>query len=86
MEILPIDVEVVEVSRNCHSYSHHHRGSKVSLKQLVEQQQKGLLQGQRCSSLSSQILLLKVAEDLMTMAYENGINLFNTAEVYNAGK
>lgn len=32
------------------------------------------------------ILLLKVAEDLMTIAYENGINLFDTAEVYNAGK
>lgn len=32
------------------------------------------------------ILLLKVAEDLLTLAYENGINLFDTAEVYNAGK
>uniref|UniRef100_A0A665ULJ3 NADP-dependent oxidoreductase domain-containing protein n=1 Tax=Echeneis naucrates TaxID=173247 RepID=A0A665ULJ3_ECHNA len=30
-------------------------------------------------------LLLKVAEELMTLAYENGINLFDTAEVYNAG-
>ncbi|XP_032376039.1 voltage-gated potassium channel subunit beta-2 [Etheostoma spectabile] len=28
----------------------------------------------------------KVAEELMTLAYENGINLFDTAEVYNAGK
>uniref|UniRef100_A0A3Q1ETT6 Voltage-gated potassium channel subunit beta-2 n=1 Tax=Acanthochromis polyacanthus TaxID=80966 RepID=A0A3Q1ETT6_9TELE len=27
-----------------------------------------------------------VAEELMTLAYENGINLFDTAEVYNAGK
>lgn len=38
------------------------------------------------SSLSSQMLLLKVAEELMTLAYENGINLFDTAEVYNSGK
>uniref|UniRef100_A0A8D0ADT3 Voltage-gated potassium channel subunit beta-1 n=1 Tax=Sander lucioperca TaxID=283035 RepID=A0A8D0ADT3_SANLU len=52
-----------------------------------------LVQGQRkynsfklCSSLSFQILRLKVAEELMTLAYENGINLFDTAEVYNAGK
>uniref|UniRef100_A0A671XWD7 Voltage-gated potassium channel subunit beta-1 n=1 Tax=Sparus aurata TaxID=8175 RepID=A0A671XWD7_SPAAU len=27
-----------------------------------------------------------VAEELMTLAYENGINLFDTAEVYNSGK
>uniref|UniRef100_A0A8C4EU34 Voltage-gated potassium channel subunit beta-1 n=1 Tax=Dicentrarchus labrax TaxID=13489 RepID=A0A8C4EU34_DICLA len=38
------------------------------------------------SSLSSKILPLKVAEELMTLAYENGINLFDTAEVYSAGK
>ncbi|KAM7412343.1 hypothetical protein PAMA_022025 [Pampus argenteus] len=28
----------------------------------------------------------EVAEELMTLAYENGINLFDTAEVYHAGK
>ncbi|XP_062315555.1 voltage-gated potassium channel subunit beta-2 isoform X2 [Osmerus eperlanus] len=28
----------------------------------------------------------EVAEELMTLAYENGINLFDTAEVYAAGK
>uniref|UniRef100_A0AAX7UIR7 Voltage-gated potassium channel subunit beta-1 n=1 Tax=Astatotilapia calliptera TaxID=8154 RepID=A0AAX7UIR7_ASTCA len=28
----------------------------------------------------------EVAEELMTIAYENGINLFDTAEVYNSGK
>uniref|UniRef100_A0A669D2V5 Voltage-gated potassium channel subunit beta-1 n=1 Tax=Oreochromis niloticus TaxID=8128 RepID=A0A669D2V5_ORENI len=27
----------------------------------------------------------EVAEELMTIAYENGINLFDTAEVYNSG-
>lgn len=38
------------------------------------------------SSLSYLIFLLKVAEELLTLAYENGINLFDTAEVYNSGK
>lgn len=28
----------------------------------------------------------QMAEQLMTLAYENGINLFDTAEVYAAGK
>lgn len=32
-------------------------------------------------ALSSQM-----AEQLMTLAYDNGINLFDTAEVYAAGK
>lgn len=27
-----------------------------------------------------------MAEQLMTLAYDNGINLFDTAEVYAAGK
>lgn len=29
---------------------------------------------------------LQMAEQLMTLAYDNGINLFDTAEVYAAGK
>ena len=28
----------------------------------------------------------QVAEDLVTLAYENGINVFDTAEVYAGGK
>lgn len=36
----------------------------------------------RCSPLVS----LQMAEQLMTLAYDNGINLFDTAEVYAAGK
>lgn len=28
----------------------------------------------------------QIAEQLMTLAYDNGINLFDTAEVYAAGK
>ena len=31
-------------------------------------------------------ILLQVAERLMTIAYESGVNLFDTAEVYAAGK
>lgn len=34
-----------------------------------------------CPSLPPQ-----VAEQLMTIAYESGVNLFDTAEVYAAGK
>ncbi|KAK3519110.1 hypothetical protein QTP70_016316 [Hemibagrus guttatus] len=42
-----------------------------------------------CSSFSSLRpihYILHIAEQLMTLAYENGINLFDTAEVYAAGK
>uniref|UniRef100_A0AAR2IHG9 Voltage-gated potassium channel subunit beta-1 n=1 Tax=Pygocentrus nattereri TaxID=42514 RepID=A0AAR2IHG9_PYGNA len=44
-----------------------------------------------CSYLISLISLCpfhssQIAEQLMTLAYENGINLFDTAEVYAAGK
>lgn len=34
----------------------------------------------------SPLLCQQMAEQLMTLAYENGINLFDTAEVYAAGK
>uniref|UniRef100_A0A8C4S1K7 Voltage-gated potassium channel subunit beta-1 n=1 Tax=Erpetoichthys calabaricus TaxID=27687 RepID=A0A8C4S1K7_ERPCA len=37
-------------------------------------------------NLSDFQLLTLMAEQLMTLAYENGINLFDTAEVYAAGK
>lgn len=30
--------------------------------------------------------LWQVAEQLMTIAYESGVNLFDTAEVYSGGK
>uniref|UniRef100_A0A8C6K3Y7 Voltage-gated potassium channel subunit beta-1 n=1 Tax=Melopsittacus undulatus TaxID=13146 RepID=A0A8C6K3Y7_MELUD len=36
--------------------------------------------------LTSLSLFPKVAEQLMTIAYESGVNLFDTAEVYAAGK
>lgn len=39
------------------------------------------------SALPSDLrVLLQVAERLMTIAYESGVNLFDTAEVYAAGK
>jgi len=31
-------------------------------------------------------LTWQVAEDLVTLAYENGVNVFDTAEVYAGGK
>lgn len=37
-------------------------------------------------SVPSPLLSQQMAEQLMTLAYENGINLFDTAEVYAAGK
>ncbi|XP_016419709.1 voltage-gated potassium channel subunit beta-2-like isoform X4 [Sinocyclocheilus rhinocerous] len=39
-----------------------------------------------CEVDLSSIVFTKVAEQLMTIAYENGVNLFDTAEVYSAGK
>lgn len=39
------------------------------------------------TSLTSDLCVFsQVAEQLMTMAYESGVNLFDTAEVYAAGK
>ena len=38
------------------------------------------------SNTSLSPVVAQVAEELMTLAYENGINLFDTAEVYAAGK
>lgn len=32
------------------------------------------------------VALSQVAEELLTLAYESGINFFDTAEVYAAGK
>ncbi|ROL52075.1 Voltage-gated potassium channel subunit beta-1 [Anabarilius grahami] len=39
-----------------------------------------------CEVDLSSAVFRKVAEQLMTIAYENGVNLFDTAEVYSAGK
>lgn len=45
---------------------------------------------QSCNALILSVcdlsLFSQIAEQLMTLAYENGINLFDTAEVYAAGK
>uniref|UniRef100_A0AAQ4QJ55 Voltage-gated potassium channel subunit beta-1 n=1 Tax=Gasterosteus aculeatus aculeatus TaxID=481459 RepID=A0AAQ4QJ55_GASAC len=38
-----------------------------------------------CLGLGEFDINIHVAEELMTLAYENGINLFDTAEVYTAG-
>lgn len=32
------------------------------------------------------MLYFQVAEEILTLAYESGINFFDTAEVYAAGK
>lgn len=36
--------------------------------------------------MSDSVFSCQMAEQLMTLAYDNGINLFDTAEVYAAGK
>lgn len=42
--------------------------------------------GKHLAFLTDLYILLQVAERLMTIAYESGVNLFDTAEVYAAGK
>lgn len=42
--------------------------------------------GKHLTFLTDLPVLLQVAERLMTIAYESGVNLFDTAEVYAAGK
>uniref|UniRef100_A0A8C6VGR8 NADP-dependent oxidoreductase domain-containing protein n=1 Tax=Naja naja TaxID=35670 RepID=A0A8C6VGR8_NAJNA len=39
-----------------------------------------------CLGLGEYVMFQSVAEHLMTIAYESGVNLFDTAEVYAAGK
>lgn len=43
------------------------------------------LAGHGCA-LAALVFSFQMAEQLMTLAYDNGINLFDTAEVYAAGK
>lgn len=48
-----------------------------------------MAQGDPASSSTaslSPVSIPQVAEQLMTIAYESGVNLFDTAEVYAAGK
>uniref|UniRef100_A0A8U7NK77 Voltage-gated potassium channel subunit beta-1 n=1 Tax=Corvus moneduloides TaxID=1196302 RepID=A0A8U7NK77_CORMO len=40
----------------------------------------------KCQGLPQSLGIPSMAEQLMTLAYDNGINLFDTAEVYAAGK
>lgn len=42
--------------------------------------------GKHLAFLTDLPIPLQVAERLMTIAYESGVNLFDTAEVYAAGK
>lgn len=40
----------------------------------------------QCHLQAALVVSFQMAEQLMTLAYDNGINLFDTAEVYAAGK
>ena len=41
---------------------------------------------EREHSLSVFVVCVQMAEEMVTLAYESGINVFDTAEVYAAGK
>uniref|UniRef100_A0A8C2D3K7 Voltage-gated potassium channel subunit beta-1 n=1 Tax=Cyprinus carpio TaxID=7962 RepID=A0A8C2D3K7_CYPCA len=64
---------VALIARSLGSFTHRHH---ISLKEST-----GKLTG-----MKYRYRKLLVAEQLMTIAYENGVNLFDTAEVYSAGK
>ena len=36
--------------------------------------------------MGSHTAVLQMAEEMVTLAYESGVNVFDTAEVYAAGK
>uniref|UniRef100_A0A9J8BML8 Potassium voltage-gated channel, shaker-related subfamily, beta member 1 b n=1 Tax=Cyprinus carpio carpio TaxID=630221 RepID=A0A9J8BML8_CYPCA len=85
---------VALIARSLGSFTHrHHISLKESTGKLTAN-----LPLTHTSSLSISFSLLgtwvtfggqisdEVAEQLMTIAYENGVNLFDTAEVYSAGK
>uniref|UniRef100_A0A8C2KA09 Potassium voltage-gated channel, shaker-related subfamily, beta member 1 b n=1 Tax=Cyprinus carpio TaxID=7962 RepID=A0A8C2KA09_CYPCA len=67
---------VALIARSLGSFTHRHH---ISLKEST-----GKLTG-TWVTFGGQISD-EVAEQLMTIAYENGVNLFDTAEVYSAGK
>uniref|UniRef100_A0A3Q3A5J3 Voltage-gated potassium channel subunit beta-1-like n=1 Tax=Kryptolebias marmoratus TaxID=37003 RepID=A0A3Q3A5J3_KRYMA len=83
---------VALIARSLGSFTHrYHHNLKESTAKLTGMKYRNLgKSGLRVSCLGlgkvNASRLCQVAEQLMTIAYESGVNLFDTAEVYSGGK
>uniref|UniRef100_A0A8D0AHA3 Voltage-gated potassium channel subunit beta-1 n=1 Tax=Sander lucioperca TaxID=283035 RepID=A0A8D0AHA3_SANLU len=83
---------VALIARSLGSFTHrYHHNLKESTGKLTGMKYRNLgKSGLRVSCLGlgegNLSFLCQVAEQLMTIAYESGVNLFDTAEVYSGGK
>uniref|UniRef100_A0A672F8F6 Voltage-gated potassium channel subunit beta-1 n=1 Tax=Salarias fasciatus TaxID=181472 RepID=A0A672F8F6_SALFA len=80
---------VALIARSLGSFTHrYHHNLKESTAKLTGMKYRNLgKSGLRVSCLGlGDLSVCQVAEQLMTIAYESGVNLFDTAEVYSGGK
>uniref|UniRef100_A0A8C4ZF14 Voltage-gated potassium channel subunit beta-1 n=1 Tax=Gadus morhua TaxID=8049 RepID=A0A8C4ZF14_GADMO len=79
---------VALIARSLGSFTHryHHNLKESTTKQTGMKYRNLGKSGLRCSPGCRPSLCCQVAEQLMTIAYESGVNLFDTAEVYAGGR